>query len=321
MSNVIILEGPDGCGKTTLADKLIQLGYKNLVFSVPPKAARKNEKTIFDFFFEPLWQAVNTNNRTPIVCDRFHLSDAIYGHVMRDEHVMSQRVQHLIERYLEAIDATIVLCLPPYAQARFNWECRNRANGEYVKDVKKFDAVYNGYADLLLKPRWHSPLVWYDYTRCCRGSFADALANSKGFPLPHGVVGSQRPRFLFVGERPGPGHRGRNLPFLNPTGSAGWLYNALHAAGFAEEDVAFVNALKPDGSPNDLVSIIGYLSKQGLKKIITLGSIADKHLAPYLLFHAGVHKLPHPQYWKRFQSKQYQQYVQQLRKLRKELPC
>lgn len=228
---VIILEGPDGSGKSTLASQLEMRGYKILKFGVPPPEARESEETIFHFFYDRLYSAAQ-EPEAKIVCDRFHISDTIYGAIMRKEWVMTPDVQTILERYIEAIDGQIVMCIPPKRVALANW--LSRQESEYVQDAGKISAVYNQYVNRLFNIRMNRNYIWYDYTRWNVTSVAKSLEKIEGNPLPAGMVGSQRPRFIF--HVPG-------LPFDTVEVGSGYkkLTRKVFNAGFKEHEIAFCN--------------------------------------------------------------------------------
>lgn len=224
---VIILEGPDGSGKSTLACELQTRGYELLKFDVPPAEARVSEETIFHFFYDRLYSAAQRPG-AKIVCDRFHISDAIYGRVMRGEWCMTPDVQTIIERYIEAIDGQVVMCIPPKRIALANW--LSRQENEYIQDVRKFSSVYNFYVSRLFNLRLNRNYIWYDYTRWNMASVAKSLERIEGNPLPAGMVGSQRPRFIF--HVPG-------MDFTSVTGSYMKLTRKVYNAGYKEHEIAF----------------------------------------------------------------------------------
>jgi hypothetical protein len=211
MPRIIILEGPDGSGKTTLAERLRGThGYEIIHFS-PPTKGEDLRKTYLDALQTAKENGVKT------VFDRLHLSEPIYGPIMRREKEpgLKQNAK-IIERHSEAMDAQVVLCLPPWRFVLRNW-LANREN-EYVDAVWKMEKIWKGYLKLLRSDR---PYIWFDYTRHRVGAFAEALAKIEGNPLPEGVIGSQAPRFLIVGAA--------NLP----------LDRKLDEAGFKESEMAF----------------------------------------------------------------------------------
>lgn len=296
----IILEGPDGAGKTTLADALIKLGYDCASFGVPPTGL--TEEQHLRRYLEPL-----LNIDHAMVFDRFHLGERVYGDVMRGGSTFTERGEHLLERYLEAIDGQVVICLPSHRVALANWLARK--GSEYVQHVTKFNAVYRRYVKLLFNPRRNQSFLWYDYTRRTVASFARALHHSEGRPLV-GAVGSQRPRFLFVGEQ---AVGLDDLPFMSTENSSGYFYNALRSAGYLEPELAFTSAFWIDGRPRDLVTVQCQFTT--VPAIITVGDYAQKSADQQGLPVFG--HIVHPQYAKLFQARRRSAYIQQLAALRR----
>lgn len=300
--NLIILEGPDGTGKSTLAHELEQQGFKNIHFGVPPASAQASEEAMFRFFFEPLYAS-----SVPVVFDRLHLSDRIYGPLMRGGSPMSLRAEILIERYIEAADGQVVICLPPRRVAFSNWLTRQTEGGEYVQHARVFNAVYDGYMRLLFSHSRNRNYVWYDYTRHRTHAFANSLIRLYGTSLPIGWVGSQTPRFLFVGER---ANGLPDLPFMTTRNSSGWLYDVLNDAGYEEREIAFMNVLNSEGEVN-LPTRISAID--AAETIISLGAIAHSRLVEFNINHLNIE---HPQYVKRFGINGRQDYVERLRNIR-----
>lgn len=310
--NTVILEGPDGSGKTTLADRLRDKGYKKIHFGVPTRDQLRTELNMFNFYFNGIRAEVK--NGYSLVVDRCHLSEPIYGPIMRGGTKMTPRVEALLERYLEAIDAQIVICLPSYRTCFNNWVARK--GQEYVDSVGNFRKIYEAYHRLLFNPKRNRNFIWYDYTRHQAPSMANALIDLHGNQLPFFAVGSQHPRFMFVGERPGHSDiEDHNYAFLTPAGSSGWLFDCLTEAGYQERDVAFCNVYLRDGTLNPLLHEYLYdLTQQGLQQVIALGKVADQQLTEALVPHVAVE---HPQHAKRFKSSQRARYVYALEEIRR----
>jgi thymidylate kinase len=312
---VILLDGPDGSGKSTLADTLVKRGYQLIHFGVPPKEALKSEHTIFHFYLDQLYDM--TRQHEHVVCDRSHLAEPIYGRVMRGGTKLTPRAEALLERYLEALDAQVVICLPrDYRISYNNWIARKGT--EYVKESDDFRKIWKGYAHLLFNQKRNQNFLWYDYTRHQVGRFADALEKLAGHPLPDGMVGSQRPRFLFVGERPsaegGKHDASMDLPFLSPNNSSGWFFDRLKDAGYQEYEMAFINAYKANGDPTNFDDLMACRFWQHISAVVALGQPAIQ-----ALFKAGLKCLPfaHPQFVKRFKSKDVEAYVLALADIRR----
>lgn len=217
---IIILEGPDGSGKTTLAHVLMEHGYK-YIHNGPP-----SEKNLAALYIGQIAAAYASGK--PTVFDRLHLGERVYGPIMREKSLLDIDDEKAIERLTEAIDIQIVLCLPPWRVVLENW-IQNSKN-EYVDTMQALKKIYDAYVEL-----WYSgrPYVTFDYTRHTVNSFARALMELHGNPLPKGVIGSQRPRFLFV------------VPKVTAE-----LNKRIYLAGFEERDIAFTSSLVGDEAWN-----------------------------------------------------------------------
>lgn len=299
---LIILEGPDGAGKTTLATILAEKYKYHVRHAGPPAPGLGEEETLANYLV-PVIKAHEAGRAT--VFDRLHLGELTYGPVMRGGTAMTPRVLNLLERYYSAVDAQVVMCLSPWRTCFNNW-LRNRQQ-EYVQKVEDFNKIYRRYARFIFQER--RPYLWFDYTRHRANTVAQALVALGGRPLPPGLVGAQQPRFLFLGER---AVTPWDLAFMTTGGCSGWFYQVLAAAGYREEEVAFANVLTRRANRKEIkvpASVV---------QVVALGEWAaarvDANEFP------GAVKLPHPQYVKRFKSKGRAAYVQRLAEIRRKSP-
>jgi len=299
---IIILEGPDGAGKSTIAADLGALGYRVVHHACPP--SERTESGVFRHWLHRVY----AHRKRKVVFDRLHLSDIIYGPMVRGSTPMTERGLDMLERYYEALDAQVVICLPPWRVALQNW-LRSR-DRQLVKHVADFNKVYRGYVDMLFRRRRN--YVRYDYTRHYHLSFAKALVELHGTSLPDGVVGSQHPRFLVIGER---SITRLNLPLLDTRGSSGWLYDAMHEAGYEEHEMTFVNALAPNKTPQLIERVWFHFNKT--PTILALGAIAQRLCRDRCL---PAESFEHPQFWKRFHVRQRKDYVRRLAQVRRNSP-
>lgn len=299
---LIILEGPDGAGKTTLARELEQLGYRYVHHGVPPAEALDGD--LFRWFLKPLYAAkVRADANQPTVFDRLHLSDRTYGPVMRGSATLTELQERLLERFLHARGGQVVLCLPPWRVVLNNW-LKNQDN-EYVDNPDKLFQVYKGYFNLTGQ---HRGYLTYDYTREDATTFARVLQTMHPRELPEPIVGTPGARFLFVGEGVNPNLTSVDLPFLDWTGSSGYLHAALDEAGYLEPELAFTNALAPDGTPNKL-------DHDQPWSVVALGNVAHAECVRQKVPTRAL--LAHPAHWKRFHAHERDKYVKSLADVRR----
>lgn len=169
---LIVLEGPDGGGKSTLAAELAKIGYEVKPFGVPPLEIQRSSAKMRDFFMEPLRKAIASGE--PVVFDRLHLSDRIYSPLMRNypsviNYAMEAEFNHLISK----VGGQIVICLPSLEVCLANWTRKMRAGLEYVQKAEVFRDVYTEYFHLV--KTCQPEFIWYDYTKITAPSFALAL--------------------------------------------------------------------------------------------------------------------------------------------------
>lgn len=122
-----------------------------------------------------------------------------------------------------------------------------------------------------------------------------------------GIGSFRRRNILIVGESPGKNSFGFNTPFVG-SGSGIWLLKQLEDAEIQEDDLYWINAKNGFGD----TATQDFIEKLFPRRIITLGNIA-KEWASNLADKFEVIHSPHPQYWRRFKSKQPYPFLQLLK--------
>lgn len=132
---IVILEGPDGSGKTTLA-KWLQHRY-DLVYhhEGPPPAG----VSVIDHYLELL----ETARDFDVVFDRMALGERVYGPILRGEDRLGLHGWLTFSEHVRAVKARQLVCLPSPAACYQNWKTRK---GELFADELKFFQSYAAFA-------------------------------------------------------------------------------------------------------------------------------------------------------------------------------
>ena len=181
---MLIVEGPDGAGKTTLIKKL----QEHWGLEVSPRVVSKDAEAMTDLKH---WTEDNVMTAPHnLIFDRHRLiSEPIYGSILRSEQQPGfgdvQWMTAMMGQFY-ASDPLIIYCLPPLEVVKANIE------GDEDNTVVKnhIDAIYTAYTaraalDATLSPR---STVIYDYTQ-------KPLNPLSPFQHWHGII-SYRKTFL-----------------------------------------------------------------------------------------------------------------------------
>jgi hypothetical protein len=144
----VIIEGPDCGGKTTL----IRSAFEN--YQVTHNGVFKTSARAMSTYIQQL-NSIHCDS----VFDRMHLSELIYGKIMRDT-IPNRELFASVEMLAAYRETVIVVCLPPLDAVLEQWRARQRI--EYVKKEAKIIEVYASYK--MLATLSTLPVVFYDYT-------------------------------------------------------------------------------------------------------------------------------------------------------------
>lgn len=149
---IIILEGPDGSGKTTLAQQI----SKQTGFPIIHRSQPKTEEEKMCMMGEYL-QAIK--ERKNAIFDRCWYSEMAYGPVMRDESVITYPEMYELERQLAKSGAMIIHCTGPEAAL---WMRCQRRGEEYITCRDDFKAIHKNFEEIMSVPHY-IPVVRYEY--------------------------------------------------------------------------------------------------------------------------------------------------------------
>jgi len=303
---LIIIEGPDKSGKTTLAKKIEErFHYQYAHFSAPGN----DPASEYASFFEGI--------SYPTVCDRSYFGERVYGPLLRGASKISDLQYAVIERICRLKGAIFIYASTPLkvCQARLN---DNLAN-------EKISLKDNQRAWVRFKTLIHScnlwPLLFYDATK--ETALADLLLHLERLLLPlrshailamnccSGVGTIYGEKVVFVGDRLNMKITWLGLPFDNGPASS-YLYERFKEANVPEDLVYLCNAI------NLTKGEVNFLNLENTTWI-GLGTYAHQKLLNLGVKHQTI---PHPQYWHRFHAHEPKAYVKFLKAAMKgENPC
>lgn len=323
MRGIILLEGADGTGKTTLA-KAIEARCKNSVY-----LHNGLYPNMWNSHLECVKEAVKLSREHVVIIDRLWISEQIYGTVFRGGPAYNLGARCL-DRVLQRFNCLTVVCarnnMPKHLK---HFEELKETREEKFQQMEEVAVRYldlargnmavgmDTYVEQLSAFQDFSSrldVAFYDmdlfHGEKHVGDFAGALlerlqARHKHWnlepttlePQLHNLVGSMRTaEYLFVGEELSP-QADNFWPFVwnDDLSAATWLNQALHDLKFNETKGLWTNARGPE---NWLKTIHDRNPKI---KVITLGAIAATKVEREAPFFTDVRNLVHPQWARRFQ--------------------
>lgn len=148
---IYILEGPDGGGKTTLAERLSSMTRVNIAHFSYPKDNDEVAK-MFVMYQDFIKSSGN------IIIDRCWYSDMCYGPIMRDGATITYPQMYQLERLAANKGAMIIYCTDTKAAL---WSRATERGEEYMTSRDKFNAVCDAYEELFKAPHL-IPVVRYN---------------------------------------------------------------------------------------------------------------------------------------------------------------
>ncbi len=313
---LILLEGVDGGGKSTLADRIADtFTFLTEDEPNPPQLIRihKGKPTPgLDGFQEyelPLerfdLRNLVTSERDLVIMDRWHAGEQPYGTIYRGASRLDNAGMLHVELTLSAFGAVKVLAQPSDVDLV---KYRLKTRGEDFLQPEHVDQVWRYYESLR---------KLYGYIRASDTAPSELIQAARDRarqlrsvpPNWTGYVGSHHPRLLLVGDQRNDGPRARHefvrafTPCLNGS-SAHYLMQTLCLANI-NRDVGIVNAHEQGVD----LSLIPKIESQ--PTVVALGRLASKTLTDAGVEHETV---PHPQWVRRFRSKHMGWYALEIRK-------
>lgn len=164
---MIVVEGPDGAGKTTLVQYLKE-HYKLHVGTRGVKDRDLLYTVTVNDTMRALGKAVRAANTT-LIWDRLYYSDFVYAPIQERPIAFNASQQTHVDRVLDALRCPIIVCLPPFEVVE--------ANAAAVHQMPGVDTniamIYYSYEKMVFPHTENNPVITkpfpdhriiYDYT-------------------------------------------------------------------------------------------------------------------------------------------------------------
>ena len=149
---ILIIEGPDGSGKTTLANKLSEQTGWPVIHRVQPKTDADKQQMLAEYI------RIIKNGKNAIL-DRGWYSEMAYGPIMRDASVISYPQMYELERLLAKKGALIIYCTD---SPEILWQRATRRGEDYITNYETFVAICEAFDEIMEVPHI-IPVVRYGY--------------------------------------------------------------------------------------------------------------------------------------------------------------
>jgi thymidylate kinase len=299
---LIILEGPDGSGKTTLANDVSRVLERSSAHVTTLRAGPPVKPNPLDEYEVPL--AGYRPGDTHVICDRWHLGEAVYPAILGRTSKWDVAVERHIYLFLKSRGACVVLLKSDVLELT----TRIMARGDDLIDVNQLDAIIKGYDELNRAHFFHvytdavlaTPLIILSAARRMHLA-ASRLRNFITY------VGSTHPNTLLLGDVRADRAllKYPSLPAFMPYPSTSGHFLLKHL-DVIKHNVGLANACDAD-DPVQLWKILR------MPPIVTLGRRAHDRLEKLGVQHGAV---PHPQFVRRFHHNHGDAYADIIQKAR-----
>lgn len=313
MSGIIILDGPDCCGKTTLG-KHLEEKYGALYIH--------SEGRFFDRMFSYhtalLLKAVAASDKRVVVMDRFWPSELIYADVFRGG-TKFPSYHRMLDRVIRKHCGVYVMCLPNNRHETIERYYAN-VDPTHPYDVTQYGKILDRYNDFYDKygsrpdfMRYRVEVEGKDMDDFCFQA-AQKINDLKVHQYPkclnpnfHNLIGHMgMASVLVVGDVLNPKGKIRyRWPFYEYGNSSLFLANILDKAEIKDHRLMFINA--NDEGSMDVIRELRNLGK--FRRKVTLGENARKALEKHGISSTTIR---HPSYVKRFAVPE-EEYIEQIK--------
>lgn len=145
IKGVVLIEGPDASGKSTLAEKIAKK-YNGIIIHQTYRF--KNKIPIFHAAI--LRKALKLSKNQLVILDRLHISEYIYGKVFRNEKRWPWMLKSF-NSFCNKLNIPIILCVPLTLQQGIDWFEQTKK-----ERYEMFESMENIIKEYLLYSNKHS---------------------------------------------------------------------------------------------------------------------------------------------------------------------
>lgn len=154
---IIIIEGTDGAGKTTLANKLAESTGFTYLHRSKPKDEEERKQALMDY-------GDMCHNARNIIVDRCWYSEMVYGKVMQDRgDIIGVSEMWYFEKAIMANSGGVIVHCTDHVNEL--WERATERGETYITSFDKLDQLKNEYEHLFHHVYHYIPIVRYELSK------------------------------------------------------------------------------------------------------------------------------------------------------------
>lgn len=308
---MIIIEGQNGTGKTTLCkelEKRFNLQYLKIIKNAQADISKLNYK----FYIE---NSIKLPQNT--LFDRFHFGEIVYPILKNDgRKQLESYQQHAIERILNNRGALVIWCQASREFIKKSFKIRGEDFIEFSQSDYEFELFNKAYNNSIMTKLIYSPefstIEKEEFFKCAKILYQNLQKDAAILAKYKSSGKVVKNLIMFIGDK---FNENVALPnqhaFSDYKGSSDYLHQALELSGYASQ-FYLTNSNKPE---NLFLEEYYNLSPSIL---ISLGKPPSDFLNKIGIPHKSI---VHPQYYKRFINSKPIYYGNLIRKVIEELKC
>jgi len=298
---IFVLEGPDGAGKSYLAQQIQQELPDTLILRQGPPTPGED---LLEKYLRPIENIfVNGTRQTShVVMDRWHVGELVYGPLLRGKSMLTRAQMNYIDMVLGTFDARFYFMSASLDTLLKRYDKR----GDELISRDQIEHIKDEYTDLLV------PLYHWEVVSFMRLPFVMPPVRHVQAPNAGRYIGPPGPKVLLLGDVRG--NEKFTFPFVPYQATSGhWLMTAMADAHVDHMLVGVMNACEM--TPDELSTQWDAL---GQPPVITLGRNAQRAWKTVGDWNPNKdHYLHHPQYARRFNHRSTFEYGQTIKDVMK----